>query len=64
MGPDAELYLNRLEALGKELLAIDDRRMAVVLECQDDLERGVELTKPIMLDHKRVLAELRALLEE
>jgi hypothetical protein len=51
-------YTDRLEDLVRELLAIDERRMQVVLNCGNDIERGIKLTEPIMRDHKRVLADL------
>lgn len=57
-------YTERLEELVKELLALDEQRMAVVWECAEDLTRGVELTRPIMARHKLVLLELRQLVGE
>lgn len=54
----------QVEPLVRQLLDIDARRVAVVLDCGDDWQRGIDLTRPIVAEHKLVIAQLRALLDE
>lgn len=56
--------MDRVDALVRELIDIDKRRVAVVQECGSDIARGVALTRPLVEDHKRVLTELRELMGE
>lgn len=53
----------RAEQLIDELLALDEERIAVARTCAGDMDLGVQLTVPIMAAHKRVVKELRELMD-
>jgi hypothetical protein len=53
----------KVEKLVRRLLELDEERMEVVRQCEADLERGVELTMPIMEAHKATVALLREIMD-
>jgi hypothetical protein len=55
---------DRLRAVVKRLIEIDDRRAAVVVATQhEDIDVGVRATVPIMAEYRAVMLELRELLD-
>jgi hypothetical protein len=58
-----DLQRVRLIDAVQRLLAIDERRVAVVRETLGDVQEGITRTTPIMEDYKAVLAELRGLVD-
>ena len=54
----------QVEPLVRQLLDVDARRVAVVVTCGDDWEKGIRLTRPIVAEHKLLIAQLRAILDE